>query len=121
MEEVTLRYPASGLLSFNPVGRVPSPHLDGGTVLNETLLILPYLDRLHQRSRIMPTVPPWLAELAPSAYWMALRYGTVNCAARPRSARPASSRRKQHAPNGRRMRWNAMSPTGAMAASWMRR
>ncbi|MSO90514.1 MAG: hypothetical protein EXR01_02845 [Acetobacteraceae bacterium] len=34
-------------LPFNPVGRVPSLRLDDGTVLTETLLILPFLDRLY--------------------------------------------------------------------------
>ena len=64
MQEVTLRDPASGLLPFNPVGRVPSLRLDDGTVLSETLLILPYLDRLHQRRPIMPAAPDRLASMA---------------------------------------------------------
>lgn len=62
-EEVTLRDPASALLPLNPVGRVPSLQLDDGSVLSETLLILPYLDRLHQGPRIMPADPARLAAL----------------------------------------------------------
>jgi glutathione S-transferase len=63
LEEVTLRDPESSLLPFNPVGRVPSLRLDNGQVLTETLLILPYLDRLHDRPRLMPSAPARLAEL----------------------------------------------------------
>jgi len=62
-EEVTLRDPASALLPLNPVGRVPTLQLDDGTVLTETLLILPWLDRLHAGTRLMPEAPPRLAEL----------------------------------------------------------
>ena len=63
LEEVTLRDPKSELLPFNPVGRVPSLRLDDGVVLTETLLILPYLDRLHDRPPIMPSAPARLAEM----------------------------------------------------------
>ncbi len=42
--EATLRDPASVLLPYNPVGRVPTLRLDDGTVLTESLLILSWLD-----------------------------------------------------------------------------
>lgn len=42
--EVTLRDPASKLLPFNPVGRVPALEVAPGTVLTESLLICEYLD-----------------------------------------------------------------------------
>ena len=61
--EVTLRDPASALLPFNPVGRVPSLELDDGTVLSESLLILPFLDRLHDGARLIPAEPARLAAL----------------------------------------------------------
>lgn len=61
--EVTLRDPASALLPFNPVGRVPSLRLEDGAVLTETLLILPYLDRLHDGPRIIPEAPARLAAM----------------------------------------------------------
>jgi len=60
-QEVTLRDPASALLPFNPVGRVPSLRLPDGTVLSETLLVLPFLDTLHDGPRIMPAAPTRLA------------------------------------------------------------
>jgi len=53
-EIVTLRDPASALLPYNPVGRVPTLRLDDGTVLTETLLILPYLDKLHDGPALLP-------------------------------------------------------------------
>lgn len=62
-EEVTLRDPASALLPFNPVGRVPTLLLEDGTVLTEALLILSYLDRQHGGARLMPEAPARLAEL----------------------------------------------------------
>ena len=62
-EEVTLRDPASVLLPHNPVGRVPSLRLDDGTVLSETLIILPFLDTLHDGKRIMPDEPARLAAM----------------------------------------------------------
>jgi glutathione S-transferase len=46
-QEVTLRDPASALLPYNPVGRVPTLELDDGTILTESLLILDYIDTLH--------------------------------------------------------------------------
>ena len=61
--EVTLRDPDSALLPHNPVGRVPTLQLEDGTALSETLLILPYLDRLHAGERIMPEAPARLAAL----------------------------------------------------------
>ncbi len=63
MEEVTLRDPVSALLAFNPVGRVPSLVLDDGTVLSETLLILPWLDRLHDRPKLMAVTPERVAAM----------------------------------------------------------
>lgn len=51
---VTLRDPASALLPFNPVGRVPSLQVDGGAVLCETLLILSYLDTRHDGPKRLP-------------------------------------------------------------------
>src|SRR3981081_1141598 len=53
-EEVTLRDPNSGLLPFNPGGKVPTLQLDDGTILNETLLVLSYLDTLHDGHRLLP-------------------------------------------------------------------
>jgi glutathione S-transferase len=53
--ETTLRDPASTLLPFNPVGRVPALVLpDGATVLTETAVILPYLDRVSGRPPLLP-------------------------------------------------------------------
>ena len=53
-EEVTLRDPNSGLLPFNPGGKVPTLQLDDGTILNETLLVLSYLDTQHDGRRLLP-------------------------------------------------------------------
>jgi glutathione S-transferase len=53
-EEVTLRDPNSGLLPFNPGGKVPTLLLDDGTILNETLLVLSYLDTQHGGRRLLP-------------------------------------------------------------------
>ena len=50
---VTLRDPASALLPYNPVGRVPTLRLDDGTVLTETLLILTFLDTLHDGAKLL--------------------------------------------------------------------
>jgi glutathione S-transferase len=50
-EEVTLRDPNSALLPYNPGGKVPALQLDNGTVLNESLLILFYLDAQHGDGR----------------------------------------------------------------------
>lgn len=52
--EASLRDPASPLLPFNPVGRVPTLLLDDGTVLTETLLILAHLDTCHGGPPLMP-------------------------------------------------------------------
>jgi glutathione S-transferase len=49
--EVTLRDPNSALLPHNPGGKVPALRLDNGTVLNESLLILAYLDAGHGVAR----------------------------------------------------------------------
>jgi glutathione S-transferase len=51
--EVALRDPNSGLLPFNPGGKVPTLQLDG-TILNETLLVLSYLDTQHDGRRLLP-------------------------------------------------------------------
>jgi len=53
-QEVTLRDPASALLPFNPVGRVPTLELDDGTILTESLLILSYIDSLHTGRPLLP-------------------------------------------------------------------
>jgi glutathione S-transferase len=53
-EEVTLRDPNSALLAHNPGGKVPTLRLDDGTVLTETLLILPFLDTLQGGRRLLP-------------------------------------------------------------------
>lgn len=54
-QEATLRDPASVLLPYNPVGRVPTLVLDNGVVLTESLLILTYLDTLHAGRKLLPT------------------------------------------------------------------
>jgi glutathione S-transferase len=41
---VTVRDPNSSLLPYNPGGKVPTLQLDDGTILNESLLILVFLD-----------------------------------------------------------------------------
>ena len=51
--DTTLRDPASTLLPFNPVGRVPALVLDDGTVLTETVLILATLDRISGRPPLL--------------------------------------------------------------------
>lgn len=53
-EEVTLRDPNSALLPFNPGGKVPALQIDNGTVLNESLLLLLYLDSQHGGRRLLP-------------------------------------------------------------------
>jgi glutathione S-transferase len=53
--ETTLRDPASTLLPLSPAGRVPALVLADGTVLTETTLILPFLDRLAApRAPLLP-------------------------------------------------------------------
>ena len=61
--ETTLRDPSSTLLPINPVGRVPTLWLRDGVALTETLLILPFLDRLHSGANLMPFEPERLAAL----------------------------------------------------------
>ena len=53
-QEVTLRDPASTLLPYNPVGRVPTLQLDNGVVLTESLIILNHLDTLHTGRPLLP-------------------------------------------------------------------
>lgn len=53
-EIVTLRDPASALLPYNPVGRVPTLQLDDGTILTESLLIFVYLDTQHGGQPLLP-------------------------------------------------------------------
>ena len=52
--EVTLRDPHSALLPYNPGGKVPALQLDNGAVLNESLLILAYLDGQHGGGKLLP-------------------------------------------------------------------
>jgi glutathione S-transferase len=61
--EVTLRDPASALLPYNPVGRVPSLRLEDGTVLSESLLILAFLDTLLDQPCLMPRAPARLGAM----------------------------------------------------------
>ena len=53
-EEVTLRDPNSALLAYNPGGKVPTLQLDDGTILNESLLVLCFLDTQHDGRRLLP-------------------------------------------------------------------
>jgi glutathione S-transferase len=52
--EVTLRDPNSSLLPYNPGGKVPTLQLDDGTILNESLLVLLYLDSRHDGRKLLP-------------------------------------------------------------------
>ncbi|HXP03068.1 MAG TPA: glutathione S-transferase family protein [Stellaceae bacterium] len=52
--EVTLRDPNSSLLPYNPGGKVPTLQLDDGTILNESLLILVFLDTQHGGRKLLP-------------------------------------------------------------------
>ena len=53
-EAVTVRDPNSALLPFNPGGKVPALLLDDGTVLNESMLVLVYLDTQHAGRKLLP-------------------------------------------------------------------
>lgn len=64
VEEATLRDPASVLLPYNPVGRVPSLLLDDGTTITETTPVLMMLDSLVAPDRRLlpgPDAPRALA------------------------------------------------------------
>lgn len=52
--EVTLRDPNSALLAYNPGGKVPALQLDDGTIINESLLVLAYLDTRHGGRKLLP-------------------------------------------------------------------
>jgi glutathione S-transferase len=52
--EVTLRDPHSSLLPHNPGGKVPTLQLDDGTILNESLLVLVFLDAQHEGRKLLP-------------------------------------------------------------------
>src|SRR3984885_4506182 len=52
--EVPLRDPNSSLLPYNPGGKVPTLQLDDGTILNESLLVLAYLDTQHGGRKLLP-------------------------------------------------------------------
>jgi glutathione S-transferase len=52
--EVTLRDPNSSLLPYNPGGKVPTLELDDGTILNESLLVLAFLDTQHGGRKLLP-------------------------------------------------------------------
>ncbi|MBM3490806.1 MAG: glutathione S-transferase family protein [Alphaproteobacteria bacterium] len=54
---VTLRDPASALLPFNPVGRVPSLEVAPGTVLSESSLISLHLDA-EAGNKLLPAAGP---------------------------------------------------------------
>lgn len=64
VEEATLRDPASILLPFNPVGRVPALVLGDGTTITETTPVLMMLDSLVEPARRLlpgPDAPRALA------------------------------------------------------------
>jgi glutathione S-transferase len=52
--EVTLRDPNSSLLPVNPGGKVPTLQLDDGTIINESLLVLLFLDTRHGGRKLLP-------------------------------------------------------------------
>jgi glutathione S-transferase len=70
VEEATLRDPASALLPFNPVGRVPSLLLDDGSTITETTPVLMMLDSLVAPDRRLLPGPD--APRALAAYGRAL-------------------------------------------------
>ena len=70
VEEATLRDPASVLLPYNPVGRVPSLLLDDGSTITETTPVLMVLDSLVAPDRRLlpgPDAPPRAGGLWPGA------------------------------------------------------
>jgi glutathione S-transferase len=46
--------PESDVLTFNPVGRVPTLMLDDGTILTESKLILDFVDGLNPGGKLLP-------------------------------------------------------------------
>ena len=52
VEVVTVRDPRSALLPYNPTGKVPTLRTDSGEILSETLIIIDYLDTLHQGEKL---------------------------------------------------------------------
>src|SRR5690348_2548951 len=44
----------SEVLTFNPIGRVPTLELDDGTILTESKLILDYIDACNPGSKLLP-------------------------------------------------------------------
>ena len=46
--------PELEVLNFNPVGRVPTLELNGGTILTESKLILDYIDALNSGRKLAP-------------------------------------------------------------------
>jgi glutathione S-transferase len=65
VEEATLRDPASILLPFSPVGRVPALVLEDGTTITETTAVLMVLDSLVDPARRLlpgPEAPRALAD-----------------------------------------------------------
>jgi glutathione S-transferase len=52
--EVTLRDPNSSLLPLNAGGKVPTLQLDDGAIINESLLVLLYLDAQHSGRKLLP-------------------------------------------------------------------
>jgi glutathione S-transferase len=52
--EVTLRDPNSSLLPHNPGGKVPTLELNDCTILNESLLVLGFLDTRHDGRKLLP-------------------------------------------------------------------
>ena len=52
--EVTVRDPNSSLLPYKPGGKVPALQLDDGSMLNESLLVLGFLDTRHGGRKLLP-------------------------------------------------------------------